>query len=236
LILPHRIHQLGVIRMKRLEHIRPYQVLGINDEFAEEIRFFMPPAQGAGSLLSIESLLLIKLMRITQPRYLFEFGTYKGLTTRLLLANLPPSADASGERIYTLDLPNLDDVHFQGTDVDLAREALGFDRKYAQEQNRHLVKQILHDSMKFDGSQYPEKFQFIFIDANHEVAYARRDTENSLKMFSRDKGCLIWHDYGHPEFPELTQYIEDLGTQMDVYHVEHTKLAFHPRGFEIKPR
>jgi len=77
--------------MKKLEHIRPYQVLGIHDEFPEEIRFFMPPAQGAVSLLSIESLLLIKLLRITQPKYLFEFGTYKGLTTRLLLANLPQS-------------------------------------------------------------------------------------------------------------------------------------------------
>ena len=45
--------------MTKLEHIRPYQVLGIGDDFPEEVRFFMPPAQGAGSLLSIESLLLI---------------------------------------------------------------------------------------------------------------------------------------------------------------------------------
>jgi predicted O-methyltransferase YrrM len=222
--------------MKELEHIRPYQVLGVADEFPEEIRFFMPQAQGSGSLLSIESLLLIKLMRITQPKYLFEFGTYKGLTTRLLLANLPPMSGVSGERIYTLDLPSLDDVPFQGTDVDLAQEALGFERKHLQEQDRHLVKQILQDSMKFDGSQYAGKFQFIFIDANHEVAYARRDTENSLKMFSQEKGCLIWHDYGHPEFPELTKYIEDLGKEMKVLHVEHTKLAFHPRGFNIQPR
>ena len=39
--------------------IRPWQVLGIPDDFPDEIRFFMPQAQGAGSLLSIESLLLI---------------------------------------------------------------------------------------------------------------------------------------------------------------------------------
>ena len=222
--------------MKRLEHIRPYQVLGVADEFPDEIRFFMPPAQGAGSLLSIESLLLIKLMRITQPKYLFEFGTYKGLTTRLLLANLPDANGAVAERIYTLDLPSLDNIYFQGTDVHLAREALGFERKYLQEHNRDLVKQILQDSMTFDGSKYAQKFQFIFIDANHEVAYARKDTENSMKMLAEGKGCLIWHDYGHPEFPELTQYIDDLGEQMDVYHVEHTKLAFHPRGFNVQPR
>jgi predicted O-methyltransferase YrrM len=222
--------------MNRLEHIRPYQVLGLVDEFPEEVRFFMPPAQGAGSLLSIESLLLIKLMRVTKPKFLFEFGTYKGLTTRLLLANLPHRGDVSGERIYTLDLPSLDNVHFQGTDVDLAQEALGFRRKYLDEENSGLVKQILHDSMTFDGAVYPEKFQFIFIDGNHDVDYARKDTENSLEMFSREKGCLIWHDYGHKEFPELTQYIEDLAKEMTIYHVEHTKLAFHPRGFDVLPR
>ena len=222
--------------MKKLHHIRPYQVLGVPDEFSDEVKFFMPPAQGAGSLLSVESLLLIKLMRITKPKYLFEFGTYKGLTTRLLLANLPPVMNVSGERIYTLDLPNLDNVHFQGTDIDLAREALGFERKYLEEKNKSLVKQILQDSMAFDGSEYPGKFQFIFIDGNHEVAYVRRDTENSLKMFSDEMGCLIWHDYGHPEFPENTQYLEDLGTEIDLFHVEHTKLVFHPRGFEIHPR
>lgn len=222
--------------MKKIEHIRPYQVLGIADEFPEEVRFFMPPAQGAGSLLSIESLLLIKLMRVTKPKYLFEFGTYKGLTTRLLLVNLPPCADARGERIFTLDLPSLDNVHFQGTDIDLAQEALGFERKYRSEDNSGLVKQILHDSMAFDGSEYAEKFQFIFIDGNHDVDYVRKDTENALTMLSKEKGCLIWHDYGHVEFPELTQYLEDLAKERDIYHVEHTKLAFYPRGFDVLPR
>lgn len=222
--------------MQKLEHIRPYQVLGIHDDFPEEIRFFMPPAQGSGSLLSIESLLLIKLMRVIKPRYLFEFGTYKGLTTRLLLANLPAVENAPGERIFTLDLPSLDNVHFQGTDAVLAREALGFQRKYLEEDNHELVKQIFVDSMAFDPSPYAGKFQFIFIDANHEVAYARRDTENALKMLSDGPSCLVWHDYGHPEFPELTEYINEIGTQMNVYHVEHTKVAFHPIGFSIQPR
>lgn len=222
--------------MRSLQHIRPYQVLGIADTYPEEVRFFMPPAQGSGSLLSIESLLLIKLMRITEPKYLFEFGTYKGLTTRLLLANLPHVDGAIGERIYTLDLPSLENVHFQGTDIDLAREALDFDRKYLAEPNAGLVRQVLQDSMNFDGSVYRKKFQFIFIDGNHELAYVRRDTENALMMLADGPSCLIWHDYGHDEFPELTQYVEDLGTEMNVYRVEHTKLAFHPVGFEVAPR
>ena len=39
----------------QLEHIRLHQVLGIQDKFSEEIKFFMPQEQG-GSLNVIESM------------------------------------------------------------------------------------------------------------------------------------------------------------------------------------
>jgi hypothetical protein len=221
--------------MKTIIDIRPYQVLGIDDDFPEEIRFFMPTAQGAGSLLSLESLILIKLMRIIKPNYLFEFGTYKGLTTRMLLANLTPS-DVVDERIFTLDLPYLDGINFQGTDGDLAKEALRFERKYLSESNKYLVKQLFQDSMDFDGSKYAGKFQFIFIDANHELNYVKRDTENSFKMISDDISCIVWHDYRNPMFPQLTQYIDNLATEIEIFHIENTKIAFHPRKFQITPR
>jgi hypothetical protein len=213
--------------------IRPWQVLGIADDFPDEIRFFMPPAQGAGSLLSIESLILVKLMRLIRPKKIFEFGTYKGLTTRLLLANLPDSQGKGDARIYTLDLPNLDEVRFQGSDVDLAREVLDFRRKYLDEDNAYLVKQILQDSMKFDPSPYQGQFSLIFIDANHALDYVRRDTENSFTLFSSGLGCIVWHDYGHREFPELTAYVDQLGEERKIYLIEGTKMAFMPQGFDV---
>ena len=112
----------------RITHIRPYQILKIEDGFSDEIKFFMPQAQGQGSLYTLESCLLIKLMRITNASYVFEFGTYKGLTTRLLLENLPEN-EINSERLYTLDLPSIEGVKFQGNDEQVAQEALGFARK-----------------------------------------------------------------------------------------------------------
>ena len=132
-----------------IKHIRPYQVLRISDSFDEEIKFFMPQPQGSGSPSTIESILLIKLMRIVDANYLFEFGTYKGLTTRLLLENLPDK-NISDERIYTLDLPNIEGVEFQGTDVKVASEAIGFNRKYNNSKNKNLIKELFQDCLTFN--------------------------------------------------------------------------------------
>ena len=219
----------------QIEHIRPYQVLRIEDRFEEEIKFFMPQAQGAGSTSTIESILLIKLMRIVDASYIFEFGTYKGLTTRLLLENIPEK-NITTERIFTLDLDDLEGVNFQGTDINLANEVLNYKRKYTTSKNKHLVKQILQDCLTFNENKYLNKFQFIFVDGNHEVNYAKSDTEKSFKMLSDSPSCIVWHDYGNPEFPELTAYIENLATTKKIYHVENTMLAFYLTGKEVAAR
>lgn len=218
-----------------LVHIRPYQLLSIADGLSDEINFFMPSVEAAGSLTVLESIMLLKLMRCVSPSYVFEFGTFKGYTTRLLLENLP-DRDLGTERIYTLDLPDLEDIVFQGTDKELATESLTFHRKYLTSPRKGLVRQILQDSMTLDPQQYQQKFQFIFIDANHEVNYARRDTENSLAMLATAPSCIVWHDYGNPQFPELTQYLEQLATQIPLHHIEDTMLAFHLLGKDVAPR
>ena len=219
----------------QITHIRPYQLLSIPDQFDEEIKFYMPQPQGAGSVSSIEAILLIKLMRVVNASFVFEFGTYKGLTTRLLLENLP-SSDVQGERVFTLDLPSLDGVTFQGTDVDVAIEALGFQRKYLKSSKRHLVKQILQDCLEFDPEPFLKKFQFVFIDGNHELKYVQSDTNNAFSMLGGPPSCIVWHDYGNPEFPELTKYINELAAQTSIFHIEDTMLAFSLNGMDISPR
>jgi len=216
-------------------HIRPYQLLKIDDRFGEEINFFMPQAQGQGSISTLESILLIKLMRIVDASCIFEFGTYKGLTTRLLLENLPDK-DVAGERIFTLDLPAIDGIAFQGTDIEVAKEAMRFQRKYELSKNRKLVKQLLQDCLTLDESRFLKKFQLIFIDGNHAITYAKSDTEKAFKMLADGPSCLAWHDYGNPQFPELTAYIEDLAKDRAIYHVEDTMFAFHLQGRNVPPR
>jgi hypothetical protein len=222
------------ISSSSLTRVRPYQVLSIPDEFGEEIKFFMPPPSGAGSLKTIESIMLLKLMRSVNPSYIFEFGTFKGYTTRLLLENLPDS-NVRSERIYTLDLPSLHDVIFQGGDKEHAIAGLNFPKKYLTSPRKNLVKQILQDSMTFDPRPYLKKFQYIFIDANHEVNYVKRDTENSFKMLADPPSCIVWHDYENPEYPQLTQYLKELSSKIRLHHIEDTMLVFHLLGREVAP-
>lgn len=219
----------------QIEHIRPYQVLRIFDRFSDEIKFFMPQAQGSGSLSAIESLMLIKLIRVVDATYIFEFGTYKGLTTRLLLENLPDKT-VKNERIFTLDLPSLEGIAFQGDDGTLAVEALDSQRKYLSSKNSTQVHQILQDSLNLDETQFLKKFQLIFIDGNHYLKYLQSDTEKSFAMLADKSSCIVWHDYGNPQFPELTAYIEKCANSIKIYHIEETMLAFHLTDKDVTPR
>lgn len=226
--------------MNNIKNIRPGHLLSLVDDFPDEVKFFMPQPQGAGSTTVLESILLIKLLRVTQAKKIFEFGTYKGLTTRLLLENYPHhgAINNSDPSIYTLDLPNIEGVTFIASDKDHAAESvrLSSNRKYLLSEHSHLVNQILMDSKKFDASAYENMFQFIFIDANHELSYVKTDTENSLKMLSKnERGCIIWHDYGSEDFPDLTKYISELNVGMNIYHVENTMLAFCLTGIDESP-
>ena len=192
------------------------------------------PVTWTGGLTALESLVLLKLMRVVQPSRIFEFGTFEGETTRLLLANLPP-ADTHSERIYTLDLAETENVSFEGGDDALAERVLSSQRKYSFLPNAHLVKQLLQDSMYLDPQPYRGMFQFVFIDANHKLDYVRKDTENAFEMIGGSPHCVAWHDYRNPDFPELTQYLEDLAKDRELYHVEETKLVFQLGGKAIGP-
>jgi hypothetical protein len=216
-----------------MHHIRPRFVLSMPDEFSQEIRFFLP-ATWTGGLSALETIILLKLMRAVQPSRIFEFGTFEGETTRFLLANLPP-AEGPSERIYTLDLAETENVSFEGGDGALAKRVLSSRRKYSLLPNAHLVKQLLQDSMHLDPKPYRGMFQFVFIDANHKLEYVRKDTENAFEMIGGSPNCVVWHDYGNPDFPELTKYLDDLAKDRELYHVGDTMLVFQLSGKTIGP-
>jgi hypothetical protein len=134
-----------------------------------------------------------------------------------------------------LDLPDIGDVTFQGSDRELALESMSLSTKYLTSPKKYLVEQLLLDSMTLNPEDYAKKFQFIFIDANHELKYVKKDTENALKMLAPGLSCIVWHDYGNPQFPELTQYLNALSLRIKIYHIGDTMLAFYLIGKEVAP-
>ena len=221
-----------------MNYLRPYQILSISDSFSEKINFYMPPPY-SGSLSALESVIMIKLLRCIEPRRIFEFGTYLGNTTRLLLENLPYADldNANNKRIYTIDLPDLSGIEFEGDGKKLASISVDkVKRRYQESHGRHLVEQILCDSLKFNTTGYEKKFDFIFIDANHALEYVENDTCKAFEMRSERKSIIIWHDYGNKEYLDNTKYLDQLSVKMPLYDVEETMLVFSILDVKIPGR
>ena len=207
-------------------NIRPNQVFNLIEDHQEWVYYQLPKR---GGLLALESAILLSLLKIVNAKKVFEFGTYKGFTTRLFLENI----ESDGKFISTLDLDSLDNVQFQGDDLELASTALGCFREYLNSPKSDYVEQILIDSLLFDPAGREQLYDFIFIDANHKLEYAQKDTENAFQMLSNVTGCIAWHDYGNPSFPQLTRWLTDFSVGKPIYHVEETMLCFYLPNVDI---
>lgn len=224
-------------------NIRPHRVFNAIEEQAEcerGFQFFIPIKS---SISTLESTILISLLKMTKASRVFEFGTYRGETTRLLVENLileRPDLPPSGG-VWTLDLPSTEGVFFQGDDARLASEALTYERAYLKSHAAKFVHQLLCDSMTWepsalsiDNKSVELKFQYIFIDGNHQIDYVKKDTENSFKLLSEDTAaCVIWHDYGNHQFPELTMYLDELSESFPLYHVDETMIVFFLKNLSL---
>ena len=210
--------------MKIVQKIRPHQLLGLGSDFGKPFTGFMPQPF-SGSLMALENIVILKLINLIDPINIFEFGTYMGETTRLIIENLDYEKN-NNRKLWTIDINTIDGINFHGNDIDLATNSLKLERNYLKSKYSNIVNQIYSYSMFFDPSSINEKMDFIFIDANHSLSYVKNDTEKSLEMISNKKSVIIWHDYENPQFKDLTNYLDLLSQNgFKIYHIEETMLA-----------
>jgi len=152
-----------------------------------------------------------ELCRRTSPDIAFEFGTFEGRTTSTIASNCHGT-------VFTLDFPPSDE------------QAKIFDKKKKHERMwdgwYFNVRQLMGDSKTFDFSRYHP--QFILIDGGHDKDTFVSDSRNALKMLdkSKDKWCIVWHDYGNDNYPHIKIYL-DTWSGTGWYHIAETKLVFH---------
>lgn len=212
-----------------IKNIRPNQVMQLVNP-SEEPCWFQIPSRGG--LITLESIILVSLMKIFKVRKVFEFGTYLGFTTRLFVENLNNSTESL---VVTLDLDqgSLSGIDFHPSDKILALESTNnIKKEYAFSSNAKKVSQIYMNSLDFNSKKYSNFFDMVFVDANHELNYAKHDTENAFNMI-KDKACIVWHDYGNPDFPDLTKYLNDLAHEKSIFHVEETMMCFYAKNLDI---
>lgn len=80
----------------------------------------------------------------------------------------------------------------------LSIDSVNCKHKDSVDVNRNGNNYVMTTDDFFKGLNESDKWDIIFIDANHDKEYVKRDIENSLKHLTVN-GCIICHDVSPPE-------------------------------------
>jgi predicted O-methyltransferase YrrM len=199
-------------------HIRPHKLFDlVHASVAQRIVQIKIPYRTENWL--IETFLLIAALRIVNAKYVFEFGTFRGATTLNLAMNMP-----EGE-VYTFDIdPEIaptveqDDLHRKIMGQHIEARVMEFE----EVPHSARINRLEGNSLTFDSSPYHRSMDLVFVDGGHDLRTLAADSANAFRMAPH--GCIAWHDYGNPEYPDVQKYLDSMG--MPIFHVEESRLAF----------
>ncbi|MFZ1991048.1 MAG: class I SAM-dependent methyltransferase [Alphaproteobacteria bacterium] len=197
---------------------------------------------GRGGLTFLETAIVVALLKITNPKAIFEFGTFMGATTITLAMNSPDSA-----RITTLDIAPEELAKIQLKDAsaksaaeednairDLSAQQSGIIIDQADSAAKAKITRIWQNSLTLDTEQrgYRRNFDFIFVDGGHDYRTVKNDTEKALEMMRSDHSIIVWHDFNSALHAGVKQYVSEFAKDRRVMHVGDTMIAFYCPGIE----
>jgi predicted O-methyltransferase YrrM len=233
-LLKHRqAHAAGVV------HIKP-KVLFMKIEASDPAPVPMKinvPSSGLGSVTLLEASALVSLIKLVRPRKIFEFGTFLGYSSALLVEN-----SANDCEVYSLDLGeghvgarpaafseadvrrdgDINDEYLRGAQAAMGpRYTTGLSA--ADKARLHL---IVQDSRGFDPSAHglEGSVDLVFVDGGHDTETVTIDTANARRMIGAS-GLIVWHDYGSNIHDDVTTFVDRLARNEAVVCVQHTMLA-----------
>lgn len=178
-----------------------------------------------GNVSLYEIIIISQLIKYYKPLNIFEIGTFDGRTTLNLAAN-----SIENSKIFTLDLPKseLNKTKLpiiEGDKVHINKEFSGL--RFKNNTYSRKIIQLYGDSATFDFSPYYSKIDFIFIDGSHSYEYVLNDSEVALKLLNKDRGIILWHDYGMNSVSKALNklYLED-NKFKNLKHITETSLVY----------
>jgi predicted O-methyltransferase YrrM len=222
--------------------IRPKILLKtIEDLYDSPIDFNMYlPSSDIGSLTMLEATMIISFLKIYNPIEIFEFGTFLGFTTALLVKN-----SSVNSTVYSLDLDNcsnqnnFDFTKLSDKDIlgnDLINDAFlsniqfikgEFFLKNIIDSEKKKIKLLKSNSLDLDVLHLGlfKKIDFCFIDGGHNYDIVKSDTEKAFSMCKKNS-LIIWHDYNSKIHGDVTLYLSVLSKKYEIFHIANTMLAF----------
>jgi predicted O-methyltransferase YrrM len=200
----------------------------IFDIFAipEGTRVTLEHLHGEGINTAIDELAYMAIVtKVTQPKNIFEIGTFRGRTALNFALNSPDDCT-----VWTLDLPPADhgrvDDRFNAADATLvARSEPGID--YRGKDVAKKIRQLYGNSQQFDFSPYYGRMDIVFVDGAHHYEAVVQDTENALRMV-RPGGVILWHDFAnYGDYNDVTRAILRLLPADKIIQIAATELAVY---------
>jgi predicted O-methyltransferase YrrM len=125
-----------------------------------------------------DQLVLLNLIEQFDVKSILEIGCFKGFTT--LLMWLHPNV----QRILSVDIhKDMNIPFFEGDHTSLRDKS-----EYGQYTKNTKAELIFCDSREFKTD---EKFDMVFIDANHSYEHTKANSELALKVATK---IIAWHD------------------------------------------
>jgi predicted O-methyltransferase YrrM len=176
------------------------------------------PSVGA-SVSPMECAALASLSRLVGARRVFEFGTYKGVSTTQLALNI-----GEGGMVFTLDLPEDHPAYTLPIPKPEERQiaAEGGKGTLIPSDLLERVTFLRSDSATFDELPYAKTMDLVFVDGAHSYEYVKNDSVKGWSML-RSGGVLAWHDC-NAQHRDVVRYIKESG--FDAKLVAGTALAF----------
>lgn len=210
-------------RARRIEDRDLEQLFPGIAECRGTVQAAVPSANGIGNVQPYELIILATICKYLNPKFVFEFGTFNGLTTLHLALNA-----AAGARVLTIDLDP----------EDTRRQLINDDTYYIKDSSvgvmfqaapeRMQIEQIFGDTTTFDQSAHLGKADLIFIDAGHEYELVRSDTEKALDMLAPN-GVILWHDYVFSHYGVYT-WLNELSHAIPLHSIPNATLVCYRRS------
>ena len=200
--------------------VRPIPSVDVLDICPGTQRWILQSFPSVGASVSpLECAALAALTRLVRAKRVFEFGTYKGVSTTQLALNVGEDG-----MVFTLDLP-------EGHPAFSLPIPKPEERQIAAEGGkgilipRDLLERVTFlrsDSATFDESPYLGTIDLVFVDGAHSYEYVKNDTEKGYNML-RSGGVLAWHDCV-ASHRDVVKYIKE--SSVNATLVQGTALAF----------
>lgn len=176
-----------------------------------------------GSMTLVEIYFISLLVKRLNPLFIFEFGTFIGITTLQIAYNTDKDA-----KIFTLNLSSEEiktKYSIGNSDDEKNLPKLQPGNRFENAGMINKIFQLYGDSAEYDYKDYFNKIDFVIVDASHEYEYVKSDTVNSIKMLKQG-GTLVWHDY--PNAPGVYTFLNELSSDLKIYHLKDTHICISP--------